>query len=162
MTFRTLFVVPAKAGIRGNRWMSTFAGMTKKLFAMLFALVASAHLAFAADAVIVSDIHFNPLADKSLATALMATPAAQWPAILDRGNERMSIYSEDTDWKLLRAALAAMTAQAKPDFVLGPGLSLAHSFPDIFNTSAADHSDAAYRRFVTETMRFLAVELEAT
>ncbi|HEY3918296.1 MAG TPA: hypothetical protein VGL83_10915 [Stellaceae bacterium] len=116
----------------------------------------------AAEAVILTDIHFNPLADKTLGDALAAAPAEQWTAILDRGTERMSPYGTDTDWKLLRAALAALAAQKKPAFVLLPGDFLAHSFRDVFNTSVAVHDDAAFRRFTATTMRFLALQLETT
>ena len=117
--------------------------------------------ALAAEAVILTDIHFNPLADKTLGDALAAAAAEEWPAILDRGTERMSSYGADTDWKLLRAALAAIAAQKKPDFVLLPGDFLVHSFRNVFNSSVTAHDDAAFRRFAATTLSFLALQLEA-
>lgn len=117
--------------------------------------------AAAAQALILTDIHFNPLADRSLAAQLAAAPAERWAAILDRGGERLSAYGKDTDWKLLRTALAAMKARKKPAMVLAPGDFLAHRFRAIFDASFARHDDAAYRRFVAKTMRFLARQLEA-
>jgi sphingomyelin phosphodiesterase acid-like 3 len=114
-----------------------------------------------AEAVVLTDIHFNPLADKSLAEALARAPAEQWAAILDRGSERMSAYGQDTDWKLLSSALAALKAQGRPDLVLMSGDFAVHGFRDLFNASVAAHDDAAYHRFVTTTMRFLALQLEA-
>lgn len=135
--------------------------MARALFVVLALLLVCARPAAATEAVVLTDIHFNPLADKSLADALAAAPAEQWAGILERGSERISLYGADTDWKLLQAALTALKAQPKPDFVLAPGDFLVHGFHDIFNTSFSQHDDAAYRRFVATTMRFLALQLEA-
>ena len=135
--------------------------MRKLLFALAL-LLAGAHMAAASDVLVLTDIHFNPLADKALAEPLAAAPAEQWPAILDRGNERMSNYTEDSDWKLLRTTLGALQAQKRPDVVLIAGDFLAHGFRDAFNRSVAAHDDVAYRRFVVKTMRFLALELANT
>jgi sphingomyelin phosphodiesterase acid-like 3 len=140
-------------GIAG-RWVSGF------VIAICFIFFAAAP-ARAAEALVLSDIHFNPLADKSLAEPLAAAPPGQWAAILDRGTERLSIYGEDTDWKLLKSALGAIHAQAKPDFVLVAGDFVVHGFRDKFNASVAEHGDAAFRRFSAATMRFLALQLEA-
>ena len=41
----------------------------------------------------------------------------------------MSNYSEDSDWKLLRATLDELQAQKKPDVVLIAGDFLVHEFP---------------------------------
>jgi len=157
-------VVPAKAGTQENRWIPAFAGMTMKYcYACLVGLalfVATLHPAIASEVLVLTDIHFNPLADKALAEPLAAAPAEQWPTILDHGNERMSNYSEDSDWKLLRATLDELQAQKKPDVVLIAGDFLAHNFRKGFDGSVAAHDDAAYRRFVVKTMRFLALELE--
>jgi sphingomyelin phosphodiesterase acid-like 3 len=135
--------------------------MRKLLFALAL-LLAGAHMAAASDVLVLTDIHFNPLADKALAEPLAAAPAEQWPAILDRGSERMSNYTEDSDWKLLRTTLGALQAQKRPDVVLIAGDFLAHGFRDAFNRSVAAHDDVAYRRFVVKTMRFLALELANT
>ncbi|HVA12572.1 MAG TPA: metallophosphoesterase [Stellaceae bacterium] len=124
-------------------------------------VVFSFHAAAAADAVIITDIHFNPLADKSLADRLAAAPAEQWAAILDRGGERLSAYGEDSDWKLLRAALAAIKTQHQPNLVLVPGDFLVHSFRAVFNAGFAEHDAASYRRFVAKTLGFLALQLKA-
>jgi hypothetical protein len=133
--------------------------MRKLLFALAL-LLACIHNAAASEVLVLTDIHFNPLADKALAEPLAAAPAEQWPTILDRGRERMSNYTEDSDWKLLRATLDELQTQNKPDVVLIAGDFLAHGFRDAFNRSVAAHDDVAYRRFVVKTIRFLALELE--
>src|SRR6185312_2882278 len=132
----------------------------RKLFFALLLLLACGHKTVASEVLVLTDIHFNPLADKVLAEPLVAAPAEQWPTILDRGNERMSNYSEDSDWKLLRATLDELQRQKKPEIVLIAGDFLAHDFRKIFDGSVAAHDDAAYRRFVVKTMRFLALEFE--
>jgi sphingomyelin phosphodiesterase acid-like 3 len=133
----------------------------RKLFLALALLLACGHKTVASDVLVLTDIHFNPLADSALAEPLAATPAEEWPTILDRGNERMSNYSEDSDWKLLRASLDELRAQMKPDVVFIAGDFLAHGFRKTFDRRVAAHDDAAYRRFVVKTMRFIALELES-
>lgn len=132
----------------------------KRLLVALTLLLACAHTVAASDVLVLTDIHFDPFADRVLAEALAEAPAEEWPGILDRGGERMSSYSEDTDWNLLRASLDELQAQKKPDVVLIAGDFLAHNFRTAFDASVGAHDDAAYRRFVVKTMRFLALELE--
>src|SRR5207244_12743148 len=50
----------------------------------------------------------------------------------------------------------------RPAFVPLPGDFLAHNFRREFDAAAADHSDAAYRRFVRKTMQFVALQLTTT
>jgi hypothetical protein len=117
--------------------------------------------AAAAEMLVVSDLHFNPTANKALVDRLAAAEPEQWPAILAGDTARMSGYGEDSNWKLLASALAAMAAQPKPDFVLITGDFLVHQFRTRFDAAASDHSDAAFRAFAAKTMRFLALQLEA-
>ncbi len=135
-----------------------------RLIASIFALALMLGLgqpAAAAEMLIVTDIHFNPMADKALVDRLEEAEPAQWAAILDSSPLRMSAYGEDTNWPLLRSALAAMTAGPKPDFALAPGDFLAHRFRALFDAASTDRSDAAFRRFTAKTMRFLGLQLEA-
>lgn len=118
--------------------------------------------AAAAEMLILSDIHFDPTADKALVDRLAAAPPARWAAILAGDDTRMSSYGADTNWKLLASALGAMKAQAKPDLVLITGDFLVHGFRARFDAAATDHSNAAFRSFAAHTMRFIARELKAT
>ena len=163
---RTWFfsVMPAKAGIQQTPWIPAFAGMpVKYLFCVCLFFLTIVQPTIAAEVLVLTDIHFNPLADKAIAETLAAKPAEEWPSTFarDRDRERMSNYSEDSDWKLLRATLDALQAQKKPDLVLIAGDFLAHGFRNAFNSSVAAHDDAAYRRFVVKTMRYIALELES-
>jgi hypothetical protein len=154
--------MPAQADIQGSHWIPAFAEMTKYLvvFACLILLVVT-RPAVASEVLVLTDIHFNPLADSAIAETLAVAPAEEWPMILDRGQERMSNYSEDSDWKLLRASLDELQTEKKPDVVFITGDFLAHGFRKAFDRNVASHDDAAYRRFVVKTMHFLALELQS-
>lgn len=117
--------------------------------------------ATAKDMIVLSDIHFNPTADAALVDRLAAAAPEQWETILDGDDTNMSSYGADTNWKLLRATLAAVKAQPKPDLVLVLGDFLVHRFRTVFDATASDHSDAAFRAFTAKTMQFLAIELGA-
>jgi hypothetical protein len=115
----------------------------------------------AAELLMLSDIHFDPMAEPSLVGALAAAEPADWPAILERsGERRLGRYGKDTPWPLLRAALAQMKA-ALPDpaLLIIPGDFLAHDFRRAFDAAVEDHSDPAYRSFVGKTMAFVALQL---
>jgi sphingomyelin phosphodiesterase acid-like 3 len=96
----------------------------------------------AAQFLLLSDIHFNPMADPHLVDRLAAGPPAEWPAILDASADKsLGRYGADTNWHLLHSALEQMgTALPHPTFVLIPGDFLAHHFRDQFNAAARDHS----------------------
>ncbi len=132
------------------------------LLAALVLLFLCLRAATAAEMLVLSDIHFDPTADRALVDRLAAAAPERWEPILAEEASRMSDYGEDSDWKLLASALAAMKAQEKPDLVLVTGDFLAHQFRAHFDAAAGDHSDAAFRSFVAKTMRFIALELRAT
>src|SRR5271166_4100797 len=55
---------------------------------------------------IVSDIHFNPMADPTLVPELAAADPGQWEPILQRTQPTaFSPYGQDTNWWLLQSAL---------------------------------------------------------
>ncbi|HEV2100070.1 MAG TPA: metallophosphoesterase [Stellaceae bacterium] len=123
---------------------------------------AQAAAAAAGQLLIMSDIHFDPMAEPSLVDRLAGAEPAEWQAIFDgTGNASPSQYGKDTNWPLFRSALQQMKAAlAQPAFVLLPGDFLAHQFRNKFYAAAHDHSDGAYRQFVLKTMRFLALQFE--
>jgi sphingomyelin phosphodiesterase acid-like 3 len=113
---------------------------------------------------VLSDLHFDPMADPKLVDRLAAAEPDQWRAILEgAGNAGLGRYGRDTNWMLLRSALG-QTAEALPDpsFVLISGDFLAHDFRREFDAAARDHSDAAYRAFLRKTMQFLGQQLRQT
>ncbi len=126
--------------------------------------LASRHPAGAGQVLMMSDVHFDPMADRRLVDRLAAAEPEQWRAVLEGSDDTaLSRYGRDTNWMLLRSALQQMR-DAAPDaaFVLVPGDFLAHDFRREFDGAASDHSNAAYRVFVRKTMQFLAQQLEQT
>jgi sphingomyelin phosphodiesterase acid-like 3 len=113
---------------------------------------------------IMSDLHFDPMADPRLVDGLVASDPEQWKSILETSNDKsLGRYGRDTNWMLLRSTLAQVKETlADPDFVLISGDFLAHDFRREFNAAASDHSDAAYRIFVRKTMQFLGQRLKQT
>jgi sphingomyelin phosphodiesterase acid-like 3 len=154
-----------------------YSRQTGVLRAVAVGLLAAAMLAGAASAVraaqggpaaaqllVMSDIHFDPMEEPGFVDRLAAAEPAQWRAIFESaGNHEPSRYGKDTNWPLLRSALQQMRVTlSKPAFVLLPGDFLAHQFRNKFDAVAHDHSDAAYRQFVRKTMQFLALQFTHT
>jgi sphingomyelin phosphodiesterase acid-like 3 len=112
----------------------------------------------------ISDLHFDPMADAKLVDQLAAAGLDRWQAILESSPAKsLSRYGKDSNWPLLRSALKQMKeTMPAPAFVLSPGDFLAHNFRREFDAAAADHSDAAYRLFVRKTMQFVALQLAST
>ena len=118
--------------------------------------------AVAGQVLVMSDLHFDPMADPQLVDQLAAAEPEQWSAVLDSSADRsLGRYGRDSNWMLLRSALQHMAETLpKPAFVLIPGDFLAHGFRQEFDAAAKDHSNAAYRIFVRKTMQFLEQRLE--
>ena len=113
---------------------------------------------------IVSDIHFNPMADASLVAKLAASEPAQWETILGQSrNGAFSQYGEDSNWWLLQSSLKAMRAALPhPAFVMTNGDMLAHQFPKTFQGITHDGDREDYRKFVRKTIQFLALQFQKT
>jgi sphingomyelin phosphodiesterase acid-like 3 len=139
------------------------------LLTLLFAMLLSSSVAQGAQKsapnrfLIVSDIHFNPMADASLVTQLEAADPAQWARILARSQPTaFSQYGQDTNWWLLQSALNQMRVTIPhPAFIIVNGDSLAHQFPQTFRNITHDEDREHYRRFVQRTMQFLALQLRS-
>ena len=112
----------------------------------------------------ISDLHFNPMADAKLVDRLAVADFDRWQAILESSPDKSpSGYGQDSNWALLRSALEQIKeTMPAPAFVLLPGDFLAHNFRREFDSAAADRSDTAYRLFVRKTMQFVALQLAST
>lgn len=135
---------------------------TARVFLALVALLWTIHAADAAEMVLLSDLHFNPTANRELVDRLAATVPEQWSGILAADSSRLSGYGEDSNWKLVASALATLKAQPQPGLVLITGDFLPHQFRARFDAAASDHSDQAFRAFAAKTMQFLGLQLETT
>ena len=53
---------------------------------------------------IMSDLHFDPMADPRLVDGLVASDPEQWKSILETSNDKsLGRYGRDTNWMLLRS-----------------------------------------------------------
>lgn len=118
---------------------------------------------------LVSDVHFNPFACGEVVEALIAHPATDWHALLDRAcvERRLdrapgkpSTYGEDTNYPLLALTLQEMANHARSEaVVLIDGDLLAHDFRGKFEHAAPSGAD--FEAFAEKTVSFLALEFGA-
>jgi sphingomyelin phosphodiesterase acid-like 3 len=128
------------------------------LFVAAIGLAAAPRSQFA----VISDIHFNPLANPALATQLMAADASQWEAIFaNDAKPPAQKYLADSTWSLFSALVAGLqNVQPKPKLMLLTGDILAHKFRAQFEAAAGTKDAAAFRAFVKKTVQFVTLELE--
>jgi len=112
----------------------------------------------------VSDFHFNPLDDATIADRLAQSPASQWDSIFATSTKKTcSPYEHDTNYPLLTSALAAMRRQVPdPDIVFVSGDFLAHEFQLYYYTTVTHPSPAGYAAMVDATEQYLAIQLSQT
>jgi hypothetical protein len=107
---------------------------------------------------IITDIHFDPLADPALVDRLIAADVDAWPGIFASGQQAFAQYGSDANYALMRSALATASALSpRPDFVLYAGDYLVHEFETRFE---AHGRPEAFGRFVIKTMTFVSDQLQ--
>jgi sphingomyelin phosphodiesterase acid-like 3 len=126
-------------------------------------------------ALLVSDIHFDPLHDPAKLQQLVDAPVSQWSSILSAApspNQQQAFAQlqqtchargVDTPYELLRSSLQAMRAQ-RPDaqFMTLSGDLLVHSFSCRYTTLLPSSAPGDYEAFVVKTLSFVMEELRAT
>ena len=84
-------------------------------------------------ALLISDIHFDPLADPAIIPHLVAAPVEQWSSIFEKSRQKsLSAYGADTNYRLLSSTLAAPAAQVTFDYVMFTGDALRYNSPQAF------------------------------
>jgi hypothetical protein len=113
--------------------------------------------------IVVSDVHFDPLANARRAERLIDEPVERWRAVFaSGGGDPLSEVGRDTNDALFESALEAMhSAVSDPAVVIVAGDFLAHDFRAKFDRVAKVHDDASYDAFVDKTIAFLALEFRA-
>ncbi len=125
-------------------------------------------------ALMVSDIHFDPLHDPGKIKQLVDAPVSQWNSILSAApspnqqqaftqlQETCRARGVDTPYGLLLSSLQAMRAQL-PDaqFMTVSGDLLVHSFGCRYQTLLPQSTHAEYQAFVLKTLSFVMQELRA-
>jgi sphingomyelin phosphodiesterase acid-like 3 len=112
----------------------------------------------------VTDIHFNPFDDPSLAEELAAKPYSQWDAIFSKSkNKTPSPYKEETNPALLQKLLNTMKKKSNGiSAVIFSGDILAHHFNDMIAqyTGAADNYER--NRFIYKTVGYISMKMKKT
>ncbi|MFH2126641.1 MAG: metallophosphoesterase, partial [Pseudomonadota bacterium] len=112
-------------------------------------------------ALLVSDIHFNPFFDSSLVSILIASPAYQWDAILASSQDRrLGCYGQETNYKLLDYGLKAMRAACpKPDCIIYTGDLPCHG---IWSSFLGFSSNLQERdQFIAKLVEFMGLKFKA-
>jgi hypothetical protein len=118
---------------------------------------------------VLSDIHFDPLANKKVVGKLIDQPVKEWKDILQKNSDKkLSTYRDDTNYALWTSALTAMKKETpKPALVLVAGDFFRHTFrtefETIYNERKGDPKKLteAFVQFQGKTIQFLAGELVA-
>ncbi len=110
-------------------------------------------------ALLISDIHLDPLADPAIVKQLIAAPVVQWEAILESSQQKaFSAYGSDTNYRLFVSTLASAAAQAPFDYVAFTGDALRHNFSQAF--VAAGGTSDQFPAFAAKTEAFVVQELQ--
>jgi sphingomyelin phosphodiesterase acid-like 3 len=110
-------------------------------------------------ALLISDVHLDPLADPAIVEQLIAAPIAQWDAIFQSSQQKsFSHYGADTNYPLFSSTLDAAAAQGPFDYVLFTGDALRHNFSQAF--AAAGGTSDQFPSFAAKTEAFVVQELQ--
>ena len=111
-------------------------------------------------ALLLSDIHFDPLADPAIVKQLIAAPASQWEAIFATSAQGGYAHSpNDANYPLLKSTLSAAAAQNPFDFVIASGDYLRHDFQSAFVKAGGSRSD--FPAFANKTAVFVVNTVQA-
>ncbi len=115
------------------------------------------------ECLLISDIHFDPFADRSIFESLAQEPVSEWGRLLASSSERgVSQLGSDSNYVLLESCLAAAAQTCpRPDFILYPGDSLAHDWRGRYERASlrsSGENEEAYREFTRKSIQFLALE----
>src|ERR1700758_3885503 len=113
------------------------------------------------NALLISDLHFDPLADPSLVKQLIGAPVCDWETIFSSSKQTHYAHApQDANYPLIKSTLSAAAAQSSVDFVVGTGDYLRHNFEDAF-LKAGGTSDE-FTEFATKTALFVVHALQTT
>jgi predicted phosphodiesterase len=114
----------------------------------------------AGNALLISDLHFDPLADPSLVKQLIDAPVSDWESIFSSSKQTGYAHTpQDANYPLIKSALSAAAAQSSVDFVIGTGDYLRHNFEEAF-LKAGGTSDQ-FTDFATKTALFVVRAVQA-
>ncbi|MEO8401378.1 MAG: metallophosphoesterase [Gammaproteobacteria bacterium] len=151
--------------------ISRFISVLLLLLCMQSLLAASTKVDAQSQFLSLTDIHFNPYDTCANATPcplveeLRQASVEQWEAILAKYQTTFVSYGADTNYPLLKSALAEAGKQAdlhKVNFVVVLGDYLSHDYNQNFNLYSSDKTQASYQSFVKKSISFVAAQLAGT
>jgi sphingomyelin phosphodiesterase acid-like 3 len=103
------------------------------------------------------DIHFDPLSDKSIVKDLLDADVSEWPTILASADSfKKDLYpslGHDTNYRLLTSVLSEITSKEPFDFVVICGDYLRHNFAGEFEKIGISPKD--FSMFASKTAMFV-------
>ena len=115
----------------------------------------------AGNALLLSDLHFDPLADPSLVKRLIDAPVSDWETVFSSSKQvGYARTPQDANYPLIKSALSAAAAQASVDFVVATGDYLRHDFQNAFLKVGGTSDEFA--DFATKTALFVVQSLQKT
>lgn len=110
-------------------------------------------------ALLISDIHLDPLADPSIVKQLIAAPVAQWRSIFQSSEKKvLSAYGSDANYPLFSSTLIEAAGLEPFDYVVFTGDALRHNFSQAF--VAAGGTSSQFPAFAAKTAVFVVGELQ--
>ncbi len=112
----------------------------------------------------VTDIHFDPFYDPSLAKELAMSPYRRWDAIFSKIKEKTpSAYNTETNPFLFQKILSAMKRKSNGiSAVVFAGDILAHNFNDMITKYIHANSDYERNDFIHKTIGYVSMKLNKT
>ncbi len=111
---------------------------------------------------VISDIHFNPLANAELTPKLMAADASLWEGIFASASAApVQKYGEDSGWPLLESLFSGVqNISPRPKLIVVTGDVLPHKFLDKYAAASHNTDAAGFHTLVKKTFAFISLELE--
>jgi sphingomyelin phosphodiesterase acid-like 3 len=110
-------------------------------------------------ALLISDIHLDPLADPSIIKQLIVAPAGQWRSIFQSSQQKLlSKYGSDANYPLFSSTLIEAAKLELFDYVVFTGDALRHNFLQAF--VAAGGTSSQFPAFAAKTAVFVVRELQ--
>ncbi len=129
--------------------LAAFAALT------VFVTVASSrtHAPRSVNGILMSDVHFDPLADKSLVPQLIQSDISQWDTILQTSTQKgFATYGADSNYPLMTSAFTQAGARVSHGIMIYTGDLLRHDFGTAFQSVGG--SQEQYADFATKTAVF--------
>lgn len=112
-----------------------------------------------ATALLVSDVHFNPVADPTLTAQLIAAPVDKWEAIFQSSAQKgLSTYGSDSNYALMKSAFVATAGPGPYRYVVFTGDMLCHELRKKF--LGAGGTSAQYPDFAIKTSIFVVNQMQ--